>query len=166
MTYRSPAPRKQAATPFHDQQVADEPGAKIGAGRRKAGERLSTWTRTRSSDPNPQPQGVTRRARCLCGIYSERVPTEFAFAVAALKSHDVGMQHRPPKHEIPDKAASRPSVRRESAGFSSSLHDDLEGPRRCGTIAGCRAFKPTPGLACPAIPRAALANRARARGSD
>jgi len=27
----------------------------------------------------------------------------------------------------------------------------LVGPRRCGRIAGCRAFQPTPGLAYPAV---------------
>jgi hypothetical protein len=46
------------------------------------------------------------------------------FRQALHASHDVEMQHRQPKHEVPDKVASQPSVRREPAGFSSSLHGD------------------------------------------
>jgi catechol 2,3-dioxygenase-like lactoylglutathione lyase family enzyme len=44
-----------------------------------------------------------------------------------LTLHEVGMQHWQPKHEVPDKAAGQPSVGRQSAGFSSSLHDDWRG---------------------------------------
>jgi hypothetical protein len=41
---------------------------------------------------------------------------------------------------VPDKAATQPQVGRESVRFSSSSRDELSGPRRCGRIAGCRAF--------------------------
>ena len=41
---------------------------------------------------------------------------------------------------VPDKAATQPHVRRESVRFSSSSRDELGEPRRCGRIAGRRAF--------------------------
>jgi hypothetical protein len=34
---------------------------------------------------------------------------------------DVEVQHYPPKNEVPDNAASQPSLRRESVRVSSSL---------------------------------------------
>jgi hypothetical protein len=40
----------------------------------------------------------------------------------------------------PDKVTAEPCMRRESVRFSSSLDGDLTPPRRCGRIAGCRAF--------------------------
>ena len=47
---------------------------------------------------------------------------------------------------IPDKAMTQPSLGRETVSVCSILHDELEKPRRCGRIAGCRAFNLPQGM--------------------
>src|SRR5262245_30219503 len=60
----------------------------------------------------------------------------------------------------PDKVTAEPCLWHESVCFSSTLGGDVNAPRRCGRIAGCRAFN------LPQGTRARLFARAFARKRD
>src|SRR5436190_1726521 len=47
---------------------------------------------------------------------------------------------------VPDKAPTPPSLGRESVSVCSTLRDEWTVPRRCGRIAGCRAFNLPQGM--------------------
>ena len=103
----------------------------------------------------PEPNFQASTPRVLPGVRHQFGQPRLAEFISAMLSRPsaggVAVQHRAVKERVPDKAASKPSLRHESVRVSTSLHDELEEPRRCGRIAGCRAFNPTPGHACPAI---------------